>query len=187
VKISLTNDTTEVDQIAVSTGVTMTPDKNGDYKYGVTAAGTYVKEDVDNEVVTLFTPEEPSAVYVAVGADPEFVAGGVSGGTVLQAVQIKNSISKLESEIDTAALTRDLVLIGGPCANGLVAELLEMSSASGTCSTEFLALYPTEGVITVESNAFDSGQKALVVAGKDRAATRTLAVKVMQGTVEYDA
>jgi len=193
VKVTCTEDDDEVDQIAVTSVVwtggteTMVTDDAGDYKYGVAASGTYVVENVDDEIVTVYTPEEPSAVYVAVGEDPEFVAGGVSGGTVQQAVQIKNSISKMEAEIDTATLSRDLVLIGGPCANGLVAELLGMSATNPTCATDFTAQYPTEGVITVVDDAFNSGQKALVVAGVNRQKTRDLAVKVMQGTVDYDA
>jgi hypothetical protein len=186
VNITISN-TTEISNI-VASGPTMVADDDNDYKYGVTTAGTYVVEDVENDVVTVYTPEEPTPVYVAVGADPVFAAGeGAESGTVQQAVQIKNSISKMESEVDTTALSRDLVLIGGPCANSLVAEVLEMSSSNPECATEFTALYPTEGVISVVENAFSSGQKALVVAGVNRAATRDLAVKVMQGTIDYSA
>jgi S-layer protein (TIGR01564 family) len=93
----------------------------------------------------------------------------------------------MESEVSTSSLDRDLVLLGGPCANGLVAELLEMSASKPDCVSEFTALYPTEGVITVVEGAFDSAHKALVVAGVDRDATRDLAVKVMQGTLDYSA
>ena len=103
VTIALTNDTSKIDEISVSSP-SLTPDESGDYKYGVTTAGTYIIEDVDNEVVTMYTPEEPNAVYVAVGSDPMFTAGeGSSSGTIKQAVQIKNSISKLESEVDTSS------------------------------------------------------------------------------------
>jgi hypothetical protein len=187
VTITVGNDTSKIDSVAAS-GPTMVADDDNDYKYGITTAGTYVVEDVENEIVTVYTPEEPTPVYVGVGSNPSFAAGeGTAGGTVKQAVQIKNSVSKMESEINTATLDRDLVLLGGPCANSLVAELLEMSATRPACSTEFTAEYPTEGVIKVVSDAFGSGQKALVVAGVDRTATRALAVKVMQGTVTYDA
>jgi len=106
---------------------------------------------------------------------------------VKQAVQIRNSVSKLESEVSTTSLDRDLVLMGGPCANGLAARALNMSATRPTCVSDFTALYPTEGVIKVVNNVFGSGKKALVVAGVDRTATRALAVKVMQGTVDYAA
>jgi len=180
--------TVEVEDNGIVGG--MVSDEEGDYEYGVTEGGTYAVRDksTDNEVVTMYTPDEPTPVTVAFGSDPSFAAGeGVEGGTVEQAVQIKNSVSKMESEITTSTLSRDLVLLGGPCANSLVAELLNMSASKPQCVADFTALYPTEGVITVVSDAFGSGQKALVVAGVDRTATRNLAVKVMQGTVEYSA
>jgi hypothetical protein len=62
-----------------------------------------------------------------------------------------------------------------------------MSASRPQCVSEFTALYATDGVIKVVSNAFGSGKKALVVAGVDRAKTRLLAEKVMQGTIDYSA
>ncbi|MBN1896713.1 MAG: S-layer protein [Candidatus Aenigmarchaeota archaeon] len=159
-------------------------------KMWVTAAGTYIdiKNTDDQDTTYLYIPDEPTPAYVAFGSNPAFAAGeGAAAGTVEQAVQIQNSISKMESEVNTATLAKDLLLLGGPCANGLVAELLEMSATNPACATEFTAEYPTEGVITVVEDAFGSGQKALIVAGVDRAQTRNLAVKVMQGTLDYSA
>jgi hypothetical protein len=159
-----------------------------DYEYGVSASGTYIARDTDGDTIHIYTPATPAPVFVAVGADPQFSAGEASAsGTVAQAVQIQSSVSKMESEVSTTALDRDVILIGGPCANSLVATALGMSSESGTCYTDFVAEYPTEGVITVVDDVFTSGQKALVVAGLNRDATRALAVKVMQGTVDYSA
>jgi hypothetical protein len=193
-RVNATVTSGEIDTITVTNASTamagsgMVAKDDSDYTYGVSQSGTYAVRDSDADTLTIYTPDVPTPVFVAVGADPVFSAGeGVTGGSVEQAVQIKNSVSKMESEITTASLDRDVVLLGGPCANSLVAELLEMSAVRGQCSTDFVAEYPTEGVITVVSNAFASGQKALVVAGVDRTATRNLAVKVMQGTVEYSA
>jgi hypothetical protein len=186
----------EVDTITVKNHSTalagsglIASDTDTDYSYGVSKAGTYVIRNSDADTLDIYTPGAPTAVYVAVGADPSFASGeGAAAGTVDKAVQIKNSVSKMESEIaDKTALDRDVILIGGPCANSLVAEALEMSSSKPDCVSEFTALYPTEGVITVVNNVFTSGKKALVVAGVDRDATRALAVEVMQGTVEYSA
>jgi hypothetical protein len=180
--IDVTNDT------AAMAGNGLVGKDDTDYEYGVTESGTYVVRNTDSDTVKIYTPEIPTPVFVAVGNNPAFAAGeGVSAGSVEQAVQIKQSIAKMESEINTGTLNRDLVLLGGPCANSLVATVLNMSSARGQCSTDFVAEYPTEGVITIVSDVFDSGQKALVVAGVDRTATRTLAEKVMQGTLSYSA
>jgi hypothetical protein len=159
-----------------------------DYEYGVSSSGTYVVRNTDSDTLKIYTPEIPTAVYVGVGSNPTFATGeGVSAGTVEQAVEIRNSVSKMESEISTSTLDRDVVLLGGPCANGLVATALNMSASKPQCVADFTAMYPTEGVIKVVNNVFGSGQKALVVAGVDRTATRNLAVKVMQGTVDYMA
>jgi hypothetical protein len=179
----------EVDVIDAINGTeSMVSKDDTDYEYGVTKAGTYVVRNTDSDTLKVYTPEVPSPVFVAVGANPSFTSGeGVTGGTVEQAVQIKNSVSKMESEISTSTLDRDVVLLGGPCANGLVATALGMSASKPQCVADFTAEYPTEGVIKVVSNVFASGQKALVVAGVDRDATRALAVKVMQGTVDYSA
>ncbi|UCD03305.1 MAG: S-layer protein, partial [Candidatus Aenigmatarchaeota archaeon] len=176
--------------VEVETNLTELADDDGSSAYFLTEAGTYIKgTNWDEEkTITMYIPDEATPVFVAFGISPSFSAGeGVAAGTVQQAVQIKNSISKMESEVNTATLNRDLVLLGGPCANGLVAELLEMSATSPACATEFTADYPTEGVIKIVEDAFDSGYKALIVAGVDRAATRDLAVKVMQGTLDYAA
>jgi hypothetical protein len=188
VDINVTTTVTAGEVAGITTNQTFESKDDTDLSYALTNSGTYVVKDSDADTLDIYTPAVPAAVYVAVGANPSFSAGDdVSGGTVQQAVQIKNSVSKMESEVNTASLDRDLVLIGGPCANSLVATALGMSSASGTCSSDFVAEYPTEGVITIVDNVFSSGQKALVVAGVDRSATRALAVKVMQGTVEYSA
>lgn len=196
VRIDLTTGTDEFTAIDVDganstiVGTNLVADEDGDYEYGITESGTYFVRDVtdDEEIMTVYAVDEPHAVYVAFGSNPTFSSGeGVSAGTVEQAVPIKNSISKMEAQITTSTLSRDLVLIGGPCANALVAEALNMSAASGQCTTDFMAMYPTEGVITIVEDVFDSGQKALVVAGVDRVATRALAEKVMQGTLAYSA
>jgi hypothetical protein len=163
-----------------------------EYEYKtITNYGTYIYTTGDStgqKTVNLYVPgQRPGYANIAVGSDPVISSSAVGGGTVQEAVQIRNSVSKMESEVSTTALDRDLVLIGGPCANSLVAELLNMSASSPQCVADFTAMYPTEGVITVVEDAFGSGKQALVVAGVDRDATRALAVKVMQDDLDYSA
>jgi hypothetical protein len=191
IEIEIDYDTTEVDGISVDPanlqGGLLGKDDT-DYYYGVTQAGTYVMQEAVADWVKMYTPKLPSPVFVAVGTDPILsTSGSTTTGTVEEAVKIKNPVGKLVSEIDKTAVDRDLVLIGGPCANSLVADLLEMSSSKPQCSADFTALYPSEGVITVVSDAFGSGKKALIVAGVDRAKTRDLGSKVMRGTLDYSA
>src|SRR4030042_6521673 len=99
---------------------------------------------------------------VAAGSNPVFSTAG-TGGTYDSAVKIKNPVAKFDNEVSTGALSADLILIGGPCANSLVATLL--SSESTTCSTDangFIVKYPN-GLIKEVTNAFGSGKKGLVV------------------------
>jgi len=121
---------------------------------------------------------------VAAGSDPKFSTSG-TGGTYDAAVKIKTPVAKFDNEVSTAGLSADLILIGGPCANSLVATLL--SSESTTCTSDangFITKYPN-GLIKEVTNAFGSGKKALIVAGKNGAGTRALAAKVMQGTLAF--
>jgi hypothetical protein len=191
IEIELDYDSSEIDGISVDPanleGGLLGKDDT-DYYYGVTQAGTYVVQEAVADWVKIYTPKLPSPVFVAVGTDPVLsTSGSTAAGTVEEAVKIKNPVGKLVSEIDKTAVDRDLVLIGGPCANSLVADLLEMSSSKPQCSADFTALYPSDGVITIVSDAFSSGKKALIVAGVDRAKTRDLGSKVMRGTLDYSA
>lgn len=157
---------------------------------GMTNYGSLVVTDTDADTVDIWHPgKRPAHANVAVGADPTITVGGASGGgTVKQAVQIQQPVAKFASEIaDPATITSDLILIGGPCANALVATLME--TTLDTCFDDFKAYNGgiTEGIIKEFAAAFGSGQKALVVAGMDAADTRAMAAKVMQGTVDYQA
>ncbi|RLJ09690.1 MAG: hypothetical protein DRP15_02820, partial [Candidatus Aenigmatarchaeota archaeon] len=138
-------------------------------------------DSVGTKKVEIYYPgKRPAYVNVAVGSDPQVVVSGGTGGTYEKAVKITTPVAKLASEVDTSALTSDLILIGGPCANSLVATLL---SAEGiTCDNWNY----TKGIIKEIENAFDSGHKALIVAGTTGSDTRELAAMVMQGTTCYE-
>jgi len=147
--------------------------------------GTYVKYDSDSQgLVTIAYPDDQAAAMVAAGSNPTFSTAG-TGGTYDAAVKIKSPVAKFDNEVSTAGLSADLILIGGPCANSLVATLL--SSESTTCTSDangFITKYPN-GLIKEVTNAFGSGKKALIVAGINGAGTRALAAKVMQGTLAF--
>ncbi|MEM5812509.1 MAG: S-layer protein, partial [Candidatus Aenigmatarchaeota archaeon] len=147
--------------------------------------GVHVKYDTDGQGLVVITyPDEQATAMVAAGSDPKFSTSG-TGGTYDAAVKIKNPVAKFDTEVSTTGLASDLILIGGPCANSLVSTLL--ATESTTCSTDangFINKYPN-GMIKEFENAFGSGRKALVVAGVNGAQTRSLAAKVMQGTLSW--
>lgn len=144
--------------------------------------GTLVTTNNDAQgTVTYSYPDEQVVANVAVGADPEWTVGSSSsGGTYDVAVPIQNPVAKFAAEVDTASLQGDLILVGGPCVNDLVRELL---APDVTCDTWS---YNT-GIIKVVENAFSSGKKALIVAGTTKTDTRNLADNyVIKGTLAFE-
>lgn len=151
--------------------------------------GTVVtwNEQDDNSAVISY-PNDQAIMGIGIGEDPVFSVSGGTGGTYNEAVPITNPIAKFPSEIDTATLDKDLILVGGPCANDLVATLLN-TAWNTTDSCDYWLQDATlgssgNGLIKIVSDAFGSGQKALIVAGTDAADTRNLvANKVIKPTV----
>jgi len=148
--------------------------------YGLHAVRTTTGQDV----VTLYYPDEQ--VYAVIGAgDASATAsvGGATGTTVDAAVVITSPVTKLDNEISSSSLSSDLILVGGPCANTLVAEL----AADETTGVPACDAWTLEtGLIKEVDDAFGSGHKALVVAGTTADNTRSLAAQVMSGTLSYE-
>ena len=91
------------------------------------------------------------------------------GITVSGAGSVKLPMPSLEIVTEQEAnKSMNLVLIGGPEANELVNELV----MSGMSTVDW---YSSEGDIEVIENAFGTGSYAVIVAGKDREATRKAA------------
>jgi S-layer protein (TIGR01564 family) len=121
---------------------------------------------------------------VGIGSNPRFSVSG-EAGTVQAAYQITTAIAKLASEVNTATLNRDVILVGGPCANNLVATLFNVATTYPECAADFTGL--SDGIIREFTNAFGSGQKALVVAGVTADDTRALATRVLGGDLAHEA
>jgi len=140
--------------------------------------GTFTWHDSESQgLAKVYYPGAQAIATVAIGPEPQFsVAAGA--GTVQSAVKITSPVAKLASEVTTTSLASDLILVGGPCVNTLVAQLL---GSDEQCSN----WAHTTGIIKEVSNAFSSGHKALIVAGTLGTDTRALAAKVMQGTLSF--
>jgi hypothetical protein len=147
--------------------------------------GTYaVRTTSGQDTLTIYYPDDQVHAIIGVGeADKTASIGGATGATVDAAVVITSPVAKLDNEINTATLASDLILVGGPCANALVAELAA-DNTTGIPACDSWTL--TEGLIKEVTNAFGSGRKALVVAGTTADDTRSLAAKVMSGTLSYE-
>ena len=152
---------------------------------GVTSYGTYVEHDTDADVVHVYYPgTRPAYLNVAVGSDPVISTSGASaGGTYKEAVPIYNPVAKFVSEVPSTP-TQDLVLVGGPCANDLVKQILNDAwSTDDSCEywrSDATLGQPGAGLVKVVENVLGSNHKALIVAGYSGDDTRTLAQKLMK-------
>jgi hypothetical protein len=142
--------------------------------------GTMVRYDTDsNGLVEITYPDDQAVSTVAVGESPAFGAG--AAGSVQVAVKLTSPVAKLASEVSATAPGADLILVGGPCANTLVAKLLAPSNI--TCANWAY----TTGIIKEVTDGFTDGHKALIVAGSQATDTRALAAKLISGTLSYSA
>jgi hypothetical protein len=152
---------------------------------GMDAYGTYVTyyNPTGTTETVIYYPDTQAIATVAFGLDPVITSSSSTQVEVAQ--KITSPVAKFASEVDTDTLTSDLILVGGPCANTLVATLAA-DNTTGIPTCEDWDMDST-GIIKEVTNAFGSGQKALVVAGTNAADTRSLAAMVMEGTLDYSA
>jgi hypothetical protein len=135
--------------------------------YDTTSAGT----------ATVTYPDTQLYHLVAVGSNPVIsvgASGSVSTDTLLP---ITADVVKLDSEMASADKTaNDIILMGGPCINTLVAELATAGKFPYTCAN-----WPGRdfGRVQLISDAFATGKTALVIAGT-RAADTDLAARIVQ-------
>ena len=153
----------------------VTPDSNSDLVNLVDFWGTYVELNTkdQNRAWAYYPDDQVSGNVFVLDNDATVVSGGTAG-TVKAAVPIKTPLGKLDSEVTSGdKTTKNLVLVGGPVVNTLVADLAAAGKSKDT------AWYRAQGagtaLIDYVSDAFASGKVALVVAGYEADDTRTAA------------
>jgi len=167
-----------------------------EWKY-VTSYGSYVDLTGDTNgvnAVNFYNPgERPAPVNIAMGTNPLVsLSGGVAGGTYNEAVPVTNPIAKFPSEVtQTASLDKDIILVGGPCANSIVKTLLNTAWNTTDSCNYWLADATLKnngnGLIKVIEGVFGSGQKALIVAGTSAADTRAIIANKVIKPTEFNA
>jgi hypothetical protein len=163
--------------------------------------GTYVVKDTtdsDQAVATIYYPDDQMVVSVYVLEKDASVSTteATEAGTVTkeytykEVVPITTPIAKLDKDVTEAdKTTKNLILVGGPCANSLVAELaaaekLKIDGEVLTCDAWNAKTDQGDvfGLIELIENAFADGKVALVVAGS-RAEQTLEACRVLQDYV----
>ncbi len=147
--------------------------------------GTYVRRTTTSQdTLTIYYPDEQVTANLFVldkDATVTQTAGGTSS-TVKSATPVKTALGKLDTEVTSADKNnKNLILVGGPAVNTLVAEL---ATAEKTKARQW---YVDQGagtsLLNLVEDAFTTGKSALVVAGHSAADTRA-ATSMMQN---YDA
>ncbi|MDI6798850.1 MAG: S-layer protein [Candidatus Aenigmarchaeota archaeon] len=165
-----------------TSGAAQTADAGAATQDVVTDGGTIVLSPASNGAAQIIKVKVPAmALYVKAYVGK--LGTEVAGETYKKIVAVKTPISKLASEAQALKATSHLILVGGPCANSLVAELAaagKLKDKEGnalTCDAWVRAREP-KGIITAIEDAFATGKIAVVVAGLEaedtRAATATL-------------
>ncbi|MBU3958160.1 MAG: S-layer protein, partial [Nanoarchaeota archaeon] len=94
-------------------------------------------------------------------------------------IPVTTDVVKLDTEVmDAAALNNNVVLVGGPCVNTLVANLAASGKFPYTCDT-----WPAENAawVSVIQDAFQTGKVAVVVAGTRAQDTDLAALAIQSG------
>ncbi|MEM5804819.1 MAG: S-layer protein [Candidatus Aenigmatarchaeota archaeon] len=132
------------------------------------------KSNAENDRVYIDVPSEQVKGTITVG--PVGATATTGGTTYKEAIPITSSVAKLDTEVSKTA--KDLILVGGPCANSLVEELATAGKFPYSCKT-----WPTEkfAVVAVVKDAFTTGKTAVVIAGTTRTETRMGTDAVQQG------
>ena len=180
-----TAETDDVQVISTATGGpiatnTGTPARIGTSSQDVVTDGGQIvvapnSNSAGNQVV-INVPAQALKVKAYVGKAGGVVSGG-TGGTTYTVLKITQAVAKLDSEVTaTDRSNNDMVLVGGPCVNTLVADLNSAAKFPYSCGN-----WPGRnfGRIQAIADAFTSGKTAFVIAGT-RAEDTTLATRIAQ-------
>ena len=151
--------------------------------------GVYARRDTSGQdKVWAYYPDDQVVASVFVLAKDATVtsAGGSSATKVKEAVPVKTAVAALDKDVgQTEKNTRSMILVGGPCVNKLVAEVLNASDVYGKfpqCIQKFESMDYTAGTAMVKysANPWGTLKAALIVAGHDAADTRAATSVLMK-------
>ena len=140
----------------------------------VSKAGTKIVEDTNNNnKVTITYPDTGASANVYIAPVMAEVTTVTTSGVPVYLQQINVGSAKLDSEISSVS-AQNLIVVGGPCANSVAAQLMGVTYQGADCAKDF-----TAGKAMIKLFDTGSGKVALLVAGMTaddtRAATRVLA------------
>jgi len=152
-------------------------DDGNDFQYYLSEYGTYLVAEIDeNDYVMGYVPaDEDGETHYEVFFAPTGSAVSASGSTVTttKVNPIAVGTAVLDSSVSLASETKNLIVVGGPCANSVAAALLKSDAAN--CVAGF-----TPGKAVVQLFDTPKGKVAMLVAGYEaietQAASRAVAL-----------
>jgi len=152
-------------------------DDGNDFEYSLTKYGTYlVAESDESDYVTGYVPaSEDGEVHYEVFFAPTEATVSASGSTVTttKVNPLAVGTAVLDSSVSLASESKNLIVVGGPCANSVAAALLKTEAAN--CGAGF-----TPGKAVVQLFDTPKGKVAMLVAGYEaietQAASRAVAL-----------
>ena len=157
--------------------VTLAPSKESSDMYtGYTDYGMFVTmdrknsdSDSRNEFTLVYPDEQTTGAFFVVGSETSATTTGSSGGVSQVIHKINVGATKLASQISDVT-AQNLIVVGGPCANAVAAELLDNPVP---CGRDF-----EDGKAMIKLYSHTGGKSAMLVAGYEARDT-TRATKVV--------
>ncbi len=159
--------------------------KENDFRTEYGAIVLDPEDNAGNDIVELSVPDEQVKVNVIVSG-PGTEVTTTEGDTVTPKVEpVRDNIARLDSDtkVESDKLDNNLILVGGPCANDLVASLAE-DGKTLSCDDWLDGTHEGEARIQLLEGAFTPGKVALVVAGLNAKNTQA-ACSVLQQYNDY--
>jgi hypothetical protein len=143
------------------------------------AMGTKVTIDDDGKDVVIKMAKDDVAGNVFIAPIASEVSNAVNGVPTYSLNRLSVGASKLDTEINDVS-AQNLIIVGGPCANKVAAQVLGNTYATAGCANGFTA---NNGLIKAVAQA--SGKVAIVVAGYSAEDTKR-ATKVLSDYEKYN-
>ena len=162
----------------------------------MTVYGSLIVDDTDADDIKMYLPDDQVTydVYVmkaGVAAPTSSSTGTTTSATVSVSVPTLSSsgVAVLDTEASALKVSSNLILVGGPAVNTLVAELgttgkVRTVDTWRTQTVPGVYDYQGEAVIELVDDAFTAGKSVVVVAGFSAADTQA-ACNVLQNYANY--
>ena len=173
----------EIEAVSLQNGPSLMSIGETNTDTAMTSYGSLLEHDTDGDVVSIWYPDEQAYANVYVmksGVSPptSTTTGNVVSQTVeVEAPSLGNGIAKLDSAVTSVDKEeKNLILVGGPVVNNLVAELAVAQKTPDTAywRSDLVGKYILQSV----EDAFATGKTAIVVAGYEAADTQAASLKL---------